>query len=148
MERILASIACGFASLALAQQPPAVSCPAGADWLPWRLAAVENAETPIFASAGNTRSAPLCNCTAAPETADPGVWVLTQERETKQMGRVHGGPKTSGMKANGDLPPPPKPGPGLDVYYLAGGACVVVGPGSVFLRTADHRAVKWGVWKP
>lgn len=143
MKTLLAALlATLISATALADvTPPEPVCPSGGSWVPWRLPAVENAETPIFAGLNNTRVATVCNCTKADQGADAGTWIATQQRDPKAAGLKHG---RTILRDNAirDF----EPGPGQDYYYLAGGACTIVGPGSVILRTADHRGPKWGMW--
>ena len=143
MKSIIATIGLSTVSLSLmaaADGPPVFTCPSGADWLGWSLTATPYAETPIFAGNKNTKVAAVCNCSQQTAEIDGGVWIVTMQADQLKA-KVHG-------RALVSTPPPPiQPGPGDDVYYLAASACSIVGPGSVILRTADHRAVKWGVWK-
>lgn len=153
MKTILAAVAsCMVCFTAAADGPPPPSCPSGTDWLPWHLAAVENAETPIFAGDHNTHTAIVCNCTEPSGKVDPGIWMETLQQNASKPARFFGPTATGRTRAgsggdSGNLPPPPPAGPGVDVYYLQAAACALVGPGSVILRTADHGAAKWGVWK-
>lgn len=158
--KIAFAACCASSFAAFADAPPRPQCPNGGDWLMWHLTATENAETPIFAGDRNTRTATVCNCTESSTAADAGVWVVTLQPDgSTRAGRVFGHPLL-GMRVFGasatppgqqapTAPPPPSipPTAGVDVYYLQGNACTAVGPGSVILRTADHRAEKWGVWK-
>ncbi len=158
MKSITVAIACCFMELAAAADgAPPPQCPSGGEWLTWRLTATPFAETPIFAGDRNTRIATVCNCTEPTPSADAGVWVATLQQDQTRAGRIFGRTLigvqpldqsgTAGQPPAPSPPEPPKPGPGEDFYYLQGGACTLVGPGSVILRTADARGVKWGVWK-
>ena len=156
MKRTVAVVGSCLVSLAVhADGPPPFKCPATEGWLMWSLTATPYAETPIFAGNQNTRVAAVCNCTETTAAADSGVWVATLQPDKKTKGKVFGralmGAKAEDPpKTPPKAPPPPEPidpGPGQDFYYLPGGSCTIVGPGSVMLMTADRRAAKWGVWK-
>jgi hypothetical protein len=157
MKTIIASaglcVVAFAAATAFADAPPQPQCPSGGDWLMWRLTATPYAETPILAGNKNPKTAIICNCAEQTAEIDAGVWVVTLQEDKARAAHVFGRPitiaKNQPKDANEPPPhdPPIKPGPGQDFYYLPGGSCSSAGPGSVMLRTADHRAVKWGAWK-
>lgn len=153
MKAIATSILLCVTSLgAAAAEAPGFACPTG-EWLGWSLTATPDAETPIFAGNKNTRIATVCNCTQPLPDVDAGVWVDTWQEEKAKGGRVFGKPivtkkKKAAAKPGEDAPgDEPKPGPGVDAYYLPGSSCTLVGPGAVMLRTVDHNGPKWGVWR-
>jgi hypothetical protein len=114
---------------------------------PWKLPAMENAETPISLNNNTTRLVTICNCTEpGADQIDAGVYVLTLASgpavpaAKRLMARR---PVPKGATKRDDL----QPGPGQTIDYLPGGSCTAAGSGSVVLHTADHRGLKWGTWQ-
>lgn len=150
-----AAILCATASVGALAGPPSFACPTGGNWVPWQLPAEWYAETPIFAGDQNKHIATVCNCTDDASMGPAGVYVVTiqplaanaRHKEGRILSHAPGSLKPPRDESDPGIPDPPPAGPGNDIYYLQGPACTLVGPGSVILRTANHRAIKWGVWR-